>query len=180
MEKEYESAHAFARKKELAQKYGVAIFHHFYCTDDGKGLVDCFGHIFHKDYRECIGQIGLRAPDVCAVADWMNGPGLKTKFGSSQRQGSRFRGNCRSYEVVRIEDTQNFRAKGILWEKLCGVNDENVAQSHWCYAFLPDDDWVWVRELSCPGCVVCVDPNFRKTFLFSNHTGCSSSDVCGK
>ena len=43
--KEYKSAHAFAIKKELAQKYDVAIFH-FYCTDDGKGLVDSLVHMF--------------------------------------------------------------------------------------------------------------------------------------
>ena len=51
--------------------------------------------------------------------------------------------------------------------------------SHFSYAFLPDGgNYVWVRELSCPGCSVCGDANFKKTFLATN--GCSNSDICGK
>ena len=76
--------------------------------------MDSLGYIFHRDYLECITKIKLRARDVFAVVDWMNGPGLKTKFGPSQRKGMKFRGKCQSYEAVVIEDTETSRGKATL------------------------------------------------------------------
>ena len=175
--KEYKSANAFARKKMLARKYNIAIFHHFYCTDDGKGLVDSMGSIFHEDYKHCISKIKLEARKVVKIAEWMN---LKKKSFEEGRKNSRLKGDCRSYFAVSLEDTQACRATGNPYESICGVNGEGVTLSNFCYAFLPDEDNdVWVRELSCPGCEACADEDFRQSFPLDGHLGCKNSDVCG-
>ena len=82
--KEYKSANAFARKKMLARKYNIEIFHHFYCTD-GKGLVDSMASIFHEDYKHCILNIKLEARNVLKIAEWMN---LKKKSFEEGRKNS--------------------------------------------------------------------------------------------
>ena len=176
--KEYKSANAFARKKMLARKYNIAIFHHFYCTDDGKGLVDSIGSIFHEDYKHCISEIKLKARDVSKVSEWMNN---EKKSFDSQRKKSRLIGDCRSYFSVSLEATQFCRATGNPYESISGVNGEGVTFSHFCYAFLPDDDNdICVRELSCPGCETCADPDFMRTFPLDTNPGCEKSGICGK
>ena len=56
-----------------------------------------------------------------------------------------------------------------------------MTQTHYCYAFLPDDEnYVWVRELSCAGCSACANADYRKCFPISGSPGCLNSDVCGK
>ena len=176
--KEYKSANAFARKKMLARKYNIAIFHHFYCTDDGKGLVDSMGSIFHEDYKHCISKIKLEARKVLKIAEWMN---LNKKSFEEGRKNSRLKGDCRSFFAVSLEETQSCRATGNPYESICGVNGEGVTLSHFCFAFLPDEENdVWVRELSCPGCEACADPDFRKSFPLDGNSGCKNSNVCGK
>ena len=70
---------------------------------------------------------------------------------------------------------------GNPYNPISGVNGENVSQTNYCYAFLPDDDnYVWVRESSCAGCSVCAHPDYRKSFPISGSSGCLNSDVCGK
>ena len=66
--KEYKSANSFDHAKKLAQKFNIAIFWSFSCTDDGKGLVDAIGSIFHKDYRRAIQSLKLGARFVNKVA----------------------------------------------------------------------------------------------------------------
>ena len=177
--KEYKSANSFAKKKLLAKKYKVAIFHHFYCTDDGKGLVDSIGNIFHSDYRKSIPDLKLRARNVFEVAEWMNKH--KSEFGEDQRKNTRLIGKCRSFFAVSLKDTQEARKSGNPYNPISGVNGEGVSQTNYCYAFLPDDDnYVWVRELSCAGCSACAHPDYRKCFPVSGSPGCLNSDVCGK
>ena len=77
--KEYKSGNSFARTKALARKYGISILWHFYCTDDGKGLVDSLGHRFHVDYREGIPDMKTNARLVDKVAEWMNSERNKFK-----------------------------------------------------------------------------------------------------
>ena len=112
------------------------------------------------------------------VSEWMNN--WKKSF-DSQRKKSRLIGDCRSYFSVSLEATQFCRATGNPYESISGVNGEGVTFSHFCYAFLPDDDNdVWVRELSCPGCATCADPDFMRTFPLDTNPGCENSDICGK
>ena len=158
-------------------KYKIAIFHHFYCTDDGKGLVDSLGHIFHKDYRESIGELKLKAWNVSEIASWMNRE--RNKLGEDQREGSRLEGKCRSYFSVSLEETQNCRKSGNPYATISGINGEEVTLSHFSFAFLPDSgNYVWVRELSRPGCSICGDADVKKTFSDTN--GCSNSNICEK
>ena len=60
----------FAKKKILTKKCKVTIFHHFYCTDDGKGLDDSIGNIFHSDYLKCIPDLKSGARDLFEVSNW--------------------------------------------------------------------------------------------------------------
>ena len=109
---------------------------------------------------------------VSKVAEWMNR--WKKSFDSG-RSKSRLKGDCRRYFSVSLQRTQACRATGNPYESICGVNGEGVTLSHFCYAFLPDDENdVWLRELSCPGCTTCADPDYRKSFLLD---GSFSSDV---
>ena len=97
---------------------------------------------------------------------------------SGQSKESRFRGECRSYISVDAQETENCRKEGDPYKPLQGVNGEGVSETHYCYAFLPDDkNEVWVRELSCLGCSYCSSTNFLK--LQNNRLLCQNSDVLG-
>ena len=79
-----------------------------------------------------------------------------------------------------LETTQRARKSGNPFQTICGVNGEGVTQSHFCYAVLPDsDNVVWVRELTCPECATCGDPDYRKTFPSSSNVGCLNSSSIG-
>ena len=97
---------------------------------------------------------------------------------SSQSKESRLKGECRSYISVDVHETEDCRKEGNPYHPLQGVNQEGVSESHYCYAFLPDEkNEVWMRDLSCLGCSHCSSPAFLQ--LQNNRLLCENSDILG-